>query len=105
MSQVQTKLRPIGQQKTHTSLDKSARLKRPTRDELVPSRYALGVGEIEVLVVSDGVIQISAETMAPNAHPAVLSAWLRDRFLSELIDWSLNQVVLRSGRRTILIDS
>ena len=77
----------------------------PRADELVPSRYALRVGEINVLVVSDGVIQISAETMAPNADPAVLSAWLRDRFLPEWIEWSLNQVVVRSGGRTILIDS
>jgi glyoxylase-like metal-dependent hydrolase (beta-lactamase superfamily II) len=72
---------------------------------LVPSRYALRVGEIDVLVVSDGVIQISAETMAPNADPAVLSAWLHDRFLPEWVEWSLNQVVVRSGGRTILIDS
>ena len=72
---------------------------------MVPSRYALRVGEIEVLVVSDGVIQISAETMAPNADPAVLSAWLHDRFLQEWVEWSLNQVVVRSGGRTILIDS
>jgi hypothetical protein len=75
------------------------------RDELVPSRYALRVGEIDVLVVSDGVIQISAETMAPNADPAVLSAWLHDRFLPEWVEWSLNQVVVTSGGRTILIDS
>ena len=73
-------------------------------DELVPSRYALRVGKIDVLVVSDGVIQISAETMAPNADPAVRSAWLHDRFLPELIPWSLNQVVVRGGGRTILID-
>jgi glyoxylase-like metal-dependent hydrolase (beta-lactamase superfamily II) len=43
--------------------------------------------------------------MAPNADPAARSAWLHDRFLSQLIDWSLNQVVVRSGGRTILIDS
>jgi hypothetical protein len=34
-----------------------------------------------------------------NADPAVRSAWLRDRFLTELVDWSLNQVVVRSGGR------
>src|SRR4051812_42657881 len=78
---------------------------RPALDELVPSRYALRIGDIEVLVVSDGVIQIPAETMAPNADPEVRSAWLHDRFLPELVDWSLNQVVVRSGGRTILIDS
>jgi glyoxylase-like metal-dependent hydrolase (beta-lactamase superfamily II) len=86
-------------------LDDTSRPGRAGRDELVPSRYALRVGEIDVLVVSDGVIQITAETMAPNADPAARSAWLHDRFLSQLIDWSLNQVVVRSGGRTILIDS
>ena len=61
-------------------------LGRPGPEELVPSRYALRVGEIDVLVVSDGVIQISAETMAPNADPAVLSAWLHDRFLADWVE-------------------
>ena len=37
------------------SLDNISHLDRPGRDELVPSRYALRVGEIDVLVVSDGV--------------------------------------------------
>ena len=87
------------------TLDKTSLPGKTRRDELVPSRYAQRVGEIDVLVVSDGVIQISAETMAPNADPAVLSAWLHDRFLPEWIEWSLNQVVVRSGGRTILIDS
>ena len=95
----------IALQKTNTISDNSSQPGRRGPDELVPSRYALRVGEIEVLVVSDGVIQISAETMAPNADPAVRSAWLHDRFLPETVDWSLNQVVLRSGGRTILIDS
>jgi glyoxylase-like metal-dependent hydrolase (beta-lactamase superfamily II) len=105
MAQAETKPRTVGRRKTNINLDNSSHLGRPGFDELVPSRYALRVGEIEVLVVSDGVIQISAETMAPNADPADRSAWLRDRFLSEWIDWSLNQVVVRSGDRTILIDS
>jgi len=87
------------------TLDKTSRPGKARPDELVPSRYALRLGEIDVLVVSDGVIQISAETMAPNADPAVLSAWLHDRFLPEWVEWSLNQVVVRSGGRTILIDS
>ena len=39
-------------------------------EELVPSRYALKVGEIDVLVVSDGPIKIPAETTATNADPA-----------------------------------
>ncbi len=38
-------------------------------DELVPSRYAVQVGDIEVLVISDGVLPITARTMATNADP------------------------------------
>ncbi|MDR6294089.1 glyoxylase-like metal-dependent hydrolase (beta-lactamase superfamily II) [Inquilinus ginsengisoli] len=77
----------------------------PGYDELVPSRYALRVGEIDVMVVSDGIISISAEAMATNADPAVRSAWLHERLQPEVMDWALNEVVVRSGDRTILIDS
>jgi len=96
-----------GEQKdTHMSLDNTLRPSRPGPDELVPSRYAQRVGEIDVLVVSDGVFSLPAVTMATNADPAVRDAWLHDRFLvPDAIDWGLNVVVVRSGRRTILIDA
>jgi glyoxylase-like metal-dependent hydrolase (beta-lactamase superfamily II) len=81
-------------------------LDRPALDELVPSRYALRVGEIDVLVISDGVVTPPAESMATNADPAVRAAWLDDMFLpQDAFDWALNEVVVRSGGRTILIDS
>jgi glyoxylase-like metal-dependent hydrolase (beta-lactamase superfamily II) len=79
---------------------------RPGHDELVPSRYALRVGEIDVLVVSDGVITPPAAAMATNVDPAVRAAWLNDMFLPpDAFDWALNAVVVRSGGRTILIDA
>jgi glyoxylase-like metal-dependent hydrolase (beta-lactamase superfamily II) len=79
---------------------------RPGPDELVPSRYALRLGEIDVLVISDGVVTPPAESMATNADPAVRAAWLDDMFLShDAFDWALNEVVVRSGGQTILIDS
>jgi glyoxylase-like metal-dependent hydrolase (beta-lactamase superfamily II) len=75
-------------------------------DELVPSRYALRVGDIEVMVISDGVLPITAVTMATNAAPADLSAWLKDMYLPpEVLDWPLNVAVVRSGDKTVLIDS
>ena len=40
------------------SLDHTSHFDRPGPDELVPSRYALRVGEIDVLVVSDGVLSL-----------------------------------------------
>jgi glyoxylase-like metal-dependent hydrolase (beta-lactamase superfamily II) len=74
-------------------------------DELVPSRYALRVGEIDVLVVSDGVFALPATVMSLNADPAARAAWLDEMFLPDTFDWALNAVVVRSGGRTILIDA
>src|SRR5215472_6651702 len=79
---------------------------RPVPDELVPSRYALRVGEIDVLMISDGVFPLPATTLATNADPADLAAWLDDRLQPrDVYKWPLNVVVVRSGGRTVLIDS
>jgi glyoxylase-like metal-dependent hydrolase (beta-lactamase superfamily II) len=94
-------------QKTSNSLNNNtSRADRPMPEELVPSRYALRVGEIDVLVISDGVVTPPAESMATNADPAARAAWLDDMFLPhDAFDWALNEVVVRSGSQTILIDS
>ena len=88
------------------SLDNISHLGGQGLDELVPSRYALQVGDIEVLVISDGVLPITAETMATNADSADLAGWLDDMFLPpDVLDWPLNVAVVRSGDQTILIDA
>ena len=79
---------------------------RPGLDELVPSRYALRVGEIDVMVVSDGVLSLPGAMLGHNVDPAVRAAWLEDMFLPpDVLEWALNVVVVRSGGRTILIDA
>jgi hypothetical protein len=47
------------------SLDKTSHPGRPGPDELVPSRYALRVGEIDVLVISDGVFRCQPRRWPP----------------------------------------
>jgi glyoxylase-like metal-dependent hydrolase (beta-lactamase superfamily II) len=72
----------------------------------VPSRYALKVGDIDVMVVSDGVLPLPAATMATNADPADLANWLDHMFLPpDKFDWPLNVLVVRSGAQTILVDA
>jgi glyoxylase-like metal-dependent hydrolase (beta-lactamase superfamily II) len=94
------------QQEVNMSLDNTPHPGRPEPDEPVPSRYALKVGEIDVMVVSDGVLPIPAPVMAHNVDPAVRAAWLNDMFLPpDVLEWPLNVVVVRSGGRTILIDA
>ena len=74
--------------------------------ELVPSRYALKVGKIDVMVVSDGVLSLPGAMLGHNVDPAVRAAWLEDMFLpADVLEWALNVVVVRSGGRTILVDA
>ncbi|WP_162241585.1 MBL fold metallo-hydrolase [Methylobacterium sp. Leaf117] len=79
---------------------------RPSSEELVPSRYAVRIGEIDVLVVSDGVLPLPTAMLAHNADPALRAEWLDDMFLApDAFDWPLNAVLVRSGEQTILIDA
>lgn len=79
---------------------------RPQPEELVPSRYAVQIGEIEVLVISDGVLPLPTAMLGHNADPAARAAWLGDMFLpQDAFDWALNVVVVRSREQTILIDA
>jgi glyoxylase-like metal-dependent hydrolase (beta-lactamase superfamily II) len=93
-------------QATNMSPNITSHAGTPSPEELVPSRYALRIGEIDVLVVSDGVLSLPTAMLAHNADPAVRAAWLEDMFLPpEMLDWPLNVVVVRSGGQTVLIDS
>lgn len=74
--------------------------------DLVPSRYAVQVGDIDALVVSDGVLPLPTSTMATNVDPAELANWLDYMFMPpDAFDWPLNVMVARSGKQTILIDA
>src|SRR5262245_56156524 len=88
------------------SSDYTSHAGRPGLDDLVPSRYPLRVGEIDVMVVSDGVLSLPGAMLGHNADPAVRAAWLKDMFLPpDMLEWALNVVVVRSGGRTILVDA
>src|SRR5258705_13978576 len=91
---------------TQLTADNTSRPFGPGLDELVPSRYALDVGDIEVLVISDGGLPITGRTIAYNADSADLTSWLDDMFLPpDVLEWPLHGCVARSGARTILIDA
>jgi glyoxylase-like metal-dependent hydrolase (beta-lactamase superfamily II) len=87
-------------------LNTMTRPERSGSEELVPSRYALQVGEIDVLVISDGVLPLPTETMSTNVDPTMRTAWFKDTFLGpDKFDWALNVLVVRSGEQTILVDA
>src|ERR1700748_3848594 len=88
------------------SVDNTSHPDGPGLDELVPSRYALRVGEIDVMVISDGVLSLPGAMLAHNADPADRAAWLEDMFLPpDVLEWALNVGGVRSGGRTILVDA
>ena len=88
------------------SLENAAAPVVPALDELVPSRYALKVGDIEVLVISDGVLPLPTQMLGHNASPSERAEWLEEMYLpQEALDWPLNAMVVHSGDRTILLDA
>jgi len=88
------------------NMEITSQIGRRQPEELVPSRYAVQVGDIEVLIVSDGVLPLPTQMLAHNAEPAIRAAWLHDMFLPpDAFDWSLNVVLVRSAGQTILIDA
>ena len=57
-------------------------------EELVPSRYAVRIGEIDVLVISDGVLPLPTVMLGHNADPVIRAGWLNHMFLPrEAFDW------------------
>src|ERR1700745_233760 len=92
----------LKKEETTISLD-NLRRGRSGLDEFVPSRYALKVGEIDVMVVSDGVLSLPGAMLGHNVDPAVRAAWLEHMFLPpDVLEWALNVGVVRSGGRAIL---
>jgi glyoxylase-like metal-dependent hydrolase (beta-lactamase superfamily II) len=74
--------------------------------ELVPSRYAVRVGDVDVVLISDGVLPLPTSTMSTNVSEADRNEWFDGRFLQrDMFDWALNIALVRSGERLILIDS
>jgi len=74
--------------------------------ELVSSRYAVRLGDVDVVLISDGVLPLPTSTMSTNVSETDRNEWFDDRFLQrDMFDWALNIALVRSGERLILIDS
>ena len=87
-------------------LETIAKPGRTDADDLVPSRYALSVGSLDVLIISDGVLPLPTETMSTNVTPDARAAWFNGMFLGpDMFDWALNVLVVRSGEQIILVDA
>jgi len=74
--------------------------------ELVSSRYAVRIGDVDVVLISDGILPLPTSTMSTNVSEPDRNEWFDGRFLQrDMFDWALNIALVRSGDRLILIDS
>ncbi|CDZ46022.1 MBL fold metallo-hydrolase [Neorhizobium galegae] len=106
MTQAEANPAMMDRPETKMNIENTSRSGRPATEELVPSRYAVNIGEIEVLVISDGVLPLPTKMLGHNADAAERAVWLDSMFLpQEAFDWALNAVVVRSGTQVILIDA
>ncbi|MDT6963313.1 MBL fold metallo-hydrolase [Cupriavidus sp. SZY C1] len=84
----------------------TANLGKEGSGELVPSRYAVRIGDVDVVLISDGILPLPTSTMSTNVSPEDRNEWFDGRFLRrDMFDWALNIALVRSGDRLILIDS
>ena len=84
----------------------TANLGKAGSGELVPSRYAVRVGDVDVVLISDGILPLPTTTMSTNVSQSDRNEWFDSRFLQrDMFDWALNIALVRSGERLILIDS
>ena len=84
----------------------TANLGKEGSGELVPSRYAVRVGDVDVVLISDGILPLPTSTMSTNVSESDRNEWFDGRFLQrDMFDWALNIALVRSGERLILIDS
>ncbi|WP_332303217.1 MBL fold metallo-hydrolase [Rhizobium sp. GR12] len=91
---------------TNVPADNTFHKGKPGKSELVPSRYAVKIGDIDVMVISDGVLPLPAQMLGHNADPAVRANWMASQFLpADAFDWPLNAVIVRSGDQIILLDA
>src|SRR5262245_6551154 len=85
----ETGVRPSRQVQRNAS-ESTSQPGKPGLDEIVPSRYSLQVGKIDVQVISDGVLTLPGSMLGHNADPAVRAAWLEDKFLPpDMLEWAL----------------
>ncbi|WP_428414810.1 MBL fold metallo-hydrolase [Pararhizobium sp.] len=106
MSQSEVKIHTPGPLQNKIPAESAFHPGKTGKAELVPSRYALKIGDIDVMVVSDGVLPLPTQMMGHNADPTIRANWMADMFLPpESFDWPLNAVVVRSGDQTILLDA
>lgn len=74
--------------------------------DLVPSRYAVEIGDLEVIVISDGILPLPTSTMSTNVDPDTRTEWFKEQFLGpDKFDWGLNVMVVRTKDKVILVDA
>jgi glyoxylase-like metal-dependent hydrolase (beta-lactamase superfamily II) len=71
-----------------------------------PGFYPFSVGAIQGTVISDGTVALPIEAVVTNGNAADIAALLERNFLpTAQVNAPLNTVVLKSGGKTILIDT
>ncbi|GAB2491107.1 MBL fold metallo-hydrolase [Comamonas humi] len=84
----------------------TANLGKEGSAEFVPARYAVRIGDVDVALISDGILPLPTSTMSTNVSEADRNEWFDGRFLQrDMFDWALNIALVRSGECLILIDS
>ena len=67
--------------------------------------YRFALGDIEVTALSDGTIPFAADKLLTNITPEHLETALRDAFLTEPVEASVNAFLINTGSKVVLVDT
>ena len=77
----------------------TANIGKDDSGELVSSRYAVRIGDVDVVLISDGILPLPTSTMSTNASEAERNQWFDNRFLQRDMfkEWGQIEMALFGG--------
>jgi glyoxylase-like metal-dependent hydrolase (beta-lactamase superfamily II) len=70
-----------------------------------PAFYRVMVGDFEVTALSDGTVKLPMIKLLTNAKPEKIAAALKNGYLKETVETSVNGYLVNTGSKLVLIDT
>jgi glyoxylase-like metal-dependent hydrolase (beta-lactamase superfamily II) len=88
-----------------TVLAPVAMAEAPMAKTQAPGFYRVMVGDFEVTALSDGTVKLPMIKLLTNAKPEKIAAALKNGYLKETVETSVNGYLVNTGSKLVLIDT
>src|SRR5688500_11912623 len=84
--------------------DGAARAGAPLSKLPTPGWYRMSLGDFEVTALSDGTVELPADTLLTGTTKAKVEAALKKDYLKAPVELSVNCYLINTGTKLVLID-